>query len=84
MFSAKKVSGQALYKLARQGKTILREPRVIRIQRFEMLDLKTPKMSFIVESSKGAYIRTLAHDLGQKIDVEGASLCTKANKGGVF
>lgn len=74
MFSAKKVSGQALYKLARQGKTIPREPRVIRIQRFEMLGLEAPKMHFIVESSKGAYIRTLAHDLGQKIGC-GGHLC---------
>lgn len=84
MFSAKKVSGQALYKLARQGKTIPREPRVIRIQRFEMLDLEPPKMSFIVESSKGAYIRTLAHDLGQKIGCGGHLCVLRRTKVGSF
>lgn len=74
MFSAKKVGGQKLYKLAREGKTIAREPRVIRIQRLEMLGLEPPKMDFIVESSKGAYIRTIAHDMGQNIGC-GAHLC---------
>lgn len=84
MFSAKKVSGQALYKLARQGKTIPREPRVIRIQRFELVSLEAPKMEFIVESSKGAYIRTLAHDLGQKMGCGGHLCVLRRTKVGSF
>ncbi|MFP4069091.1 MAG: tRNA pseudouridine(55) synthase TruB [Opitutales bacterium] len=74
MFSAKKVQGQTLYKLARQGKTIEREPRVIRINRFEMTGFDLPYVSFVVGSSKGAYIRTIAHDLGEKIGC-GGHLC---------
>ncbi|MFP4166314.1 MAG: tRNA pseudouridine(55) synthase TruB [Opitutales bacterium] len=67
MFSAKKVNGQPLYKMARKGKTVEREPRVIRIHRFEPRELDPPYISFLVHSSKGAYIRTLAHDLGERI-----------------
>ena len=67
MFSAKKVGGQPLYKLARKGKTIEREPRVIHISRFEMSEFKTPEISFLVACSKGTYVRTIAHDLGEKI-----------------
>lgn len=67
MFSAKKVNGQPLYKLARKGKTIAREPRVIHISRFEMTAFSAPEISFLVACSKGAYVRTLAHDLGQKL-----------------
>lgn len=67
MFSAKKVSGKKLYELARAGKTVAREPRVIRIQRFDLTRFQSPEMDFIVDSSKGAYIRTIAHDLGQNL-----------------
>ena len=74
MFSAKKVNGQKLYKLARQGKTVEREPRVIHISRFDMLTFELPRISFVVGCSKGAYIRTVAHDLGEKIGC-GGHLC---------
>lgn len=74
MFSAKKVNGQPLYKLARKGQTIEREARVIHISRFEMTRIELPEISFIVNSSKGAYIRTVAHDLGEKIGC-GGHLC---------
>ncbi len=67
MFSAKKVDGVPLYKLARKGKTIEREPRFIRIARFDLDGWASPEIQFTVECSKGTYIRTLAHDLGQKI-----------------
>ncbi|MGB0289810.1 MAG: tRNA pseudouridine(55) synthase TruB, partial [Opitutales bacterium] len=65
MFSAKKVGGQPLYKLARKGKTVEREPRVIHISRFEMTDFALPEISFLVACSKGTYVRTIAHDLGE-------------------
>lgn len=74
MFSAKKVNGQPLYKLARKGQTIEREARVIHISRFEMTGFELPEISFVVNSSKGAYIRTVAHDLGAKIGC-GGHLC---------
>ena len=59
MFSAKKV--------ARKGKVIPREPKVIHISQFDLIDFKPPEISFLIRSSKGAYIRTIAHDLGAKI-----------------
>lgn len=74
MFSAKKINGQPLYKLARKGQTVEREPRVIHISRFDLTRFELPELSFVVGSSKGAYIRTIAHDLGEKIGC-GGHLC---------
>lgn len=74
MYSAKKVNGQALYKLARQGKSIEREARVIHISKYEMTGFELPRLSFLVGCGKGTYIRTLAHDLGDKLGC-GAHLC---------
>jgi len=71
MFSAKKVEGQKLYKLARKGETVEREPRVIHVSRFELTRLEGEELDFIVRSSKGAYIRTLAHDLGERLGCGG-------------
>jgi tRNA pseudouridine55 synthase len=71
MFSAKKINGQKLYKLARQGKTVEREPRVIHISRFDMTKFALPEISFIVGTSKGAYVRTIAYDLGERFGCGG-------------
>ncbi len=71
MYSAKKINGQKLYNLARKGKEVPREPRVIHISRYEITAFELPEVSFIVRSSKGAYIRTLAHDLGDRLDCGG-------------
>ena len=67
MFSAKKVDGVPLYKLARKGKTIEREPRFIRINSLDLLAWESPEAKFQMSSSKGTYVRTLVHDLGQKV-----------------
>ena len=67
MFSAKKVDGVPLYKMARKGKTIEREPRFIRINKLDLLDWKPPEATFRMACSKGTYVRTVAHDLGQKL-----------------
>lgn len=69
MFSAKKVNGVALYKLARKGKEVEREPRFIRISSFELLDWNAQESvaKFRVACSKGTYVRTICHDLGQKL-----------------
>lgn len=71
MFSAKKINGQKLYKLARQGKTVAREPRVIHISRFDLTRFALPELSFVVSTSKGAYVRTIAHDLGERFGCGG-------------
>lgn len=58
MFSAKKVGGIPLYKLARQGQEVAREPRFIRVSRFELLSWDRPKGRFALSCSKGTYVRT--------------------------
>lgn len=71
MFSAKKINGQKLYNLARKGKEVAREPRVIHVSHYEITKFALPEISFIVRSSKGTYIRTLAHDLGDRLGCGG-------------
>ena len=60
---------------ARKGKEVEREPRFIRVTSIEMLAFESPKVQFRIECSKGTYVRTIAHDLGQKIGC-GAYLAT--------
>jgi len=71
MFSAKKVDGQPLYKLARKGKTIEREPRFVRVANFELSNVVLPDANFTLNCSKGTYVRTIIHDLGEKIGCGG-------------
>ena len=67
MFSAKKQDGQTLYKLARKGIEVEREPRFIRINKLTVGKIELPFAEFEVTCSKGTYIRTLAHDIGEKL-----------------
>jgi len=74
MFSAIKVGGVALYKKARKGEEVEREPRFIRVMAWDLLRFATPHIDFRMRCSKGTYVRTLAHDLGTKLGC-GAHLC---------
>lgn len=65
MFSAKKVQGKRLYELARAGKTVERKARNVTIHELEFLEMSLPYLRFRVLCSKGTYIRTLAHDIGE-------------------
>jgi tRNA pseudouridine55 synthase len=67
MFSAKKINGVPLYKLARKGQVVEREPRFIHVDLFELLEFTPPTASFRLRSSKGTYVRTITHDLGTKL-----------------
>jgi len=67
MFSAKKIKGVPLYKMARKGKTVEREPRFIRINEFCLMNWNLPKGKFSLSCSKGTYVRTVLHDLGQNL-----------------
>jgi len=67
MFSAIKKDGVPLYKLARQGEVIEREPRFIRVMAFDLLGFNSPKITFRLACTKGTYVRSIAHDLGQKL-----------------
>ena len=67
MFSAIKVDGVPLYKRARKGEEVEREPRFIRVAAFDLLGLTPPTLTFDLHCTKGTYVRTIAHDLGQKL-----------------
>ena len=67
MFSAIKIKGVPLYKKARKGEDVVREPRFIRVSAFELTRFALPHIDFRLASSKGTYVRTVAHDLGQKL-----------------
>jgi len=71
MFSAKKKDGVPLYKLARKGKMVEREPRFIRISSFTLDRWSAPDIEFTLSCSKGTYVRTVAHDLGEKLGCGG-------------
>lgn len=64
MVSAIKKEGVPLYKLARQGKTVEREPRFVHIFAHKILNTNLPEVEFRVACSKGFYVRTYAHDIG--------------------
>jgi len=67
MVSAIKKGGVPLYKLARKGIEVEREPRLIHIYNFRFTEYTEPFGQFRVACTKGTYIRSIAHDLGQKL-----------------
>lgn len=71
MYSAIKVDGQRLYKLARKGQEVERKPRKITVYSMKLLDFDpdTQEFSFECECSRGTYIRTICHDIGEKLRV---------------
>ncbi len=67
MYSAIKVNGQKLYDLARQGLTVERTPRPVTIYAIAIEEISLPRVTMTVRCSKGTYIRTLCHDIGQRL-----------------
>ncbi|HEY8994948.1 MAG TPA: tRNA pseudouridine(55) synthase TruB [Lacunisphaera sp.] len=67
MHSAIKIDGVPLYKMARKGEEVEREPRFIRVSAFNLLSFSPPKLTFDLHCTKGTYVRTIAHDLGNKL-----------------
>ena len=67
MVSAIKKDGVPLYKLARKGETVEREPRLIHVYRFVIDRFSLPEIDFTVSCTKGTYVRTLAADLGEMV-----------------
>jgi len=75
MYSALKRDGKKLYELARAGKSVERAPRPITIYTLELLDQPEPEMYRLrVRCSKGTYVRTLCHDIGQALGC-GGTMC---------
>ncbi len=67
MVSALKKDGVPLYKLARAGKTVEREPRLVHINGYAIEDIALPLIRFRIQCSKGFYVRTYCHDIGQDL-----------------
>ena len=67
MFSAVKSNGQPLYRLARQGLEVPREPRSVKIFKNELISFDSPKFSLDIHCSKGTYVRTLIADIGEDL-----------------
>ena len=67
MVSAKKIGGQRLYKLARKGLQVEREPQKITISELQVTQIRMPEVFFRVVCSKGTYVRQLAEDIGEKL-----------------
>ena len=72
MYSAKKVNGKKLYEFAREGIEVERKKCTIEIYDIEILSMELPELSFRVVCSKGTYVRTICHDIGEKLGCGGA------------
>ncbi|MBO6283951.1 MAG: tRNA pseudouridine(55) synthase TruB, partial [Pseudobutyrivibrio sp.] len=67
MYSALKVNGKKLYELAREGIEVERKARPVTIFSIDILNISLPEVSIRIHCSKGTYIRSLCHDVGQKL-----------------
>ena len=84
MFSAKRINGQRLYKLARRNIKIKREPIKINISDIALIDYKENIITFSVRCSKGTYIRVLGKDIAEKLNTVGYLTSLKRTNVGKF
>jgi len=84
MVSAKKVGGIPLYKLARQGKVVEREPRFVHVYRYSIDGIALPEIHFTVLCSKGFYVRTYSHDIGELLGCGAHLKSLRRTKSGRF
>lgn len=66
-YSAIKISGRRAYALARSGIEPELKPRQVTVHRLDLLDVKPPAASFLLQCSKGTYVRSLARDMGERL-----------------
>lgn len=84
MVSAKKHGGVPLYKLARQGKVVEREPRLVHVYRYTIDRITLPEIDFSVVCSKGFYVRTYVHDIGEVLGCGAHLKSLRRTKSGRF
>lgn len=84
MYSAIKKGGKKLYELARAGQEVEREARPVTIRRLELLAWDYPHFILEVECSAGTYIRSLAHDIGQTLEVGAHLAALRRTRSGTF
>lgn len=68
LFSAKKIQGERAYYHARRGQETVLEAKKIHVYDFDITEIRLPEVYFRIKCSRGTYIRSLAHDLGEKLD----------------
>lgn len=84
MFSAIKKNGVPLYKLARRGININREPRLVSIYDMKLMKSSAPDINFSVKCSKGTYVRSLVSDIGEKLGVGATITKLERIESGIF
>ncbi len=84
MVSAIKKDGVPLYKLARQGKVVERDPRLVHVYRYSIDLIGLPEIDFTVVCSKGFYVRTYAHDIGEALGCGAHLQSLRRTKSGRF
>jgi tRNA pseudouridine55 synthase len=84
MVSAKKHGGVPLYKLAREGKVVDREPRLVHVYRYTIDRIALPEIDFTVLCSKGFYVRTYVHDIGEALSCGAHLKSLRRTKSGRF
>ena len=84
MVSAKKKDGKPLYKLARRGETVEREPRRVVVHYLKILNIAVPDVEFEVSCSKGTYVRTLCADMGRDLECGAHLLELRRLRSGAF
>lgn len=84
MVSAIKKDGVPLYKLARKGETIERQSRPVRVDSYSVDRIALPEIDFTVRCSKGFYVRTYAHDIGERIGCGGHLSALRRTRSGKF
>lgn len=84
MVSAIKKDGVPLYKLARKGQEVKRDPRPVHVTSYELNRIALPEVGFTVNCSKGFYVRTYAHDIGAELECGGHLSALRRMRSGKF
>jgi tRNA pseudouridine55 synthase len=84
MYSALKQSGRRLYELAREGRTVERQPRRVTIHRLECIGWTPPELCLRVSCSKGTYVRTLIEDVGAALGTRAHVVSLRRTSAGPF
>jgi tRNA pseudouridine55 synthase len=84
MVSAIKKEGVPLYKLAREGKVVEREPRFVHVYAHEIREIRAEEIDFRVICSKGFYVRTYAHEIGEELGCGAHLAALRRTKSGRF
>ena len=84
MFSAVKIGGTPLYKLARKGITVKRDPKEVEISRIDVEEFEMPFLTLSITCSKGTYIRSLSHDLGKAVGCGAHLVKLRRTRSGYF